>query len=121
LKARIWKDRWVPQPTTFMIQSPPNLLNPEATVSKLIDVDTHWWKTYLLENLFSEEEAKIILSLPISFTNREDVCIWKGSTSEKMFVRSTYYIQKKLENRIVAENSSAPLRDRRRSRETSGA
>jgi hypothetical protein len=36
LKARIWKDRWVPRPSTFMIHSPPLLMNLDATVSKLL-------------------------------------------------------------------------------------
>jgi hypothetical protein len=31
-KVRIWKDKWVPHPSTFMIQSPHNMLSPEATV-----------------------------------------------------------------------------------------
>jgi hypothetical protein len=83
------------------------LLNSEAAVSELIDIDTRWWKIHLLENLYSEEDAKIILSLPISFTNREDVCIWRGSTSGEFFVCSAYYIQNELENRTAAESSSS--------------
>jgi hypothetical protein len=69
------KDRWISRPSTFMIQSPPILLSLDATVCELIDVDTRWWKTQLLENLFSKEDVRLILSLPASFTSREDACI----------------------------------------------
>lgn len=41
--VRIWGDKWFPQPTTYGIQSPPNLLPAEARVSSLIDPVTKWW------------------------------------------------------------------------------
>jgi hypothetical protein len=43
-KVCIWKDRWVPSPSTYRIQSLPVLLNADSMVSELIDVDTRWWK-----------------------------------------------------------------------------
>ncbi|KAF5441892.1 hypothetical protein F2P56_037156 [Juglans regia] len=39
--VKIWSDRWLPIPTTYKSQSPPKVLNSEATVSSLIDQDTH--------------------------------------------------------------------------------
>jgi hypothetical protein len=106
-KVRIWKDRWVPSPSTYRIQSLPVLLNADSMVSELIDVDTRWWKIELLESLFSREEVQSILSLPVSFTNREDVCIWRGSKNGIFTVRSAYYIQKELEKRRLAKSSSS--------------
>jgi hypothetical protein len=51
--ARIWEDRWIGHPFTYMIQSPPTLLDRGATVSHLIDEDLRWWKIPLLRQLFS--------------------------------------------------------------------
>jgi hypothetical protein len=52
-KVHIWKDKWLPKKSTFMVQSPSRLLDPKARVCDLIDEDTKWWKTTLLENIFS--------------------------------------------------------------------
>jgi hypothetical protein len=77
--VRIWKNRWLPTPTTYMVHSPPNLLDPQATVSRLIDIDTKWWNEALLEQLFSREEVISIQSIPLSTTNQEDTLIWRGT------------------------------------------
>jgi hypothetical protein len=39
-KVQIWKDRWLPTPTTYMVQSPPSILDPNAMVSQLVDAET---------------------------------------------------------------------------------
>jgi hypothetical protein len=41
--AKIWQDKWLPTPTTYAIQSLRALLPANATVSVLIDQDSHWW------------------------------------------------------------------------------
>jgi hypothetical protein len=41
-----------------MVQSPPILLDSNATVNELIDGDTNWWNLPLLEKLFTKEELK---------------------------------------------------------------
>ena len=71
-QVQIWKDKWLPQPSTYMVQSPPVLLYPNALVSELIDKDTQWWKLNILENLFLKEEIQLIVSLPLSTTNQRD-------------------------------------------------
>jgi hypothetical protein len=48
-----------------MVQSPPSILDPNATVSQLGDVDTKWWNYALLERLFSIEENISIQSVPL--------------------------------------------------------
>jgi hypothetical protein len=51
-KTWIWKDKWLPNPSTFRVISSLRLLDPDATVSKLIDEDSKWWNIPLLENIF---------------------------------------------------------------------
>jgi hypothetical protein len=84
--VRIWKDRWVPRPSTNMIQSSPRILDPNAKVEELIDHDTHWWKPMLLERIFLKEDVDLILSIPMSMSKQEDVCIWRGEGVSKWIV-----------------------------------
>jgi hypothetical protein len=72
-KIRIWKDKWLPSPSTFRVLSPLISLGPNETVSKLIDVQSKWWNIPLLESLFTKEEANLIQSIPISSTDQEDL------------------------------------------------
>ena len=103
---RIWKDKWLPQPATYMIQSPPLLLDLNALVCELIDSNTKWWNLPMLKNLFSEEEVNLILSLPISVANQRDKQIWKDTKNRLFSVKSAYFIQKELEQKGEVESSS---------------
>jgi len=40
----IWKDKWMPTPTTYKLISPPKLFDDFPMVSSLIDKDTRRWK-----------------------------------------------------------------------------
>jgi hypothetical protein len=75
-KVWIWQDKWLPLHSTYMVQSPPALLSPMATVEELIDGNSKQWNKSLLDTFFSDEERKIIQSLSISHTDQEDFQIW---------------------------------------------
>ena len=68
-RIRIWQDKWILLPTTYKVLSPPRVLDLASTVSSLIDGDTKWWNSALLEQLFSREEVLLIQSTPISATD----------------------------------------------------
>jgi hypothetical protein len=95
-RIRIWKDKWLPRPTTYMIHSSPIGLHPEATVSALINEDTRWWDLTALNYMFSKEEVSIIQSIPVSMSNKEDRCIWRGTKNGQFTVRSAYHLQQEL-------------------------
>ena len=78
-QIRNWKDKWIPRPMTYTIHSPPKDMHPKATVSALTNEDTRWWDSTLLDSMFSKEEAAIIQSIPVSMSNKEDRCIWRGT------------------------------------------
>jgi hypothetical protein len=63
---KVWGDRWVPVPSTCRIQSPCNNLPEHALVADLIDNDIKGWKTKLINETFNEDEAKVILNIPLS-------------------------------------------------------
>ena len=105
-KIHIWRDRWIPQPNTFKIQTAPTLLTPTAMVSELIDGETLRWNHGLVNQIFSTEEAQLILSIPLSGTRQDDVLIWRSTAKGVFLVRSAYHMQKELEERGHAESSS---------------
>lgn len=101
----IWHDKWLPNPSTYRVQSLPAVLASSATVSELIDRDTWWWNHSLLEQIFSPAEVKLILSIPISSSNQEDILLWRGTAKGDFSVRSTYHMQKEVEEKDQAECS----------------
>jgi hypothetical protein len=90
---RIWGDRWIPNPTTYMIQSPRRVLGRQARVSELIDQDTRQWKGNLVSEIFLEEEAKVTKSLPISSITTKDKLIWRCTKNGIFSVRSAYHLE----------------------------
>ncbi|GLT60767.1 hypothetical protein SLA2020_335190 [Shorea laevis] len=74
--VNIWKDKWLPIPRTYSVQSPRRLLAAEASVGELIDPDTKWWNAPLIKEIFSETKAEIICNIPLSRYMQKDVEIW---------------------------------------------
>jgi hypothetical protein len=88
--TRIWGDKWVPIPTTYAIHSVPRGLDIEAKVMELMDRDRHAWDKAKLEQLFSAEEVKAILEIPIN-PQREDAVIWREGPNGLFTVKTAYH------------------------------
>ncbi|XP_042954620.1 uncharacterized protein LOC122291035 [Carya illinoinensis] len=91
-QIKIWKDKWLPSPSTFKVQSPVRILNAEATVAELINPDTRQWNLNLIHAIFSEPEAKVISKMTISQCGSQDVQTWRCSENGKFTVRSAYHL-----------------------------
>ena len=59
----------------------------------------------MLKNLFSKEEVHLIQSLPVSHSNREDRCIWRGTKNGIFSVRSAYFLLQEFEAQRSASSS----------------
>jgi ribonuclease HI len=103
--VNIWGVAWIPLQSTFKIQSPPKLLNPNGKVHELVDWENFRWKQNLLEELFSTEEVAAINSIPVSHTDQPDIQYWRGTNSGEFSVKSAYHLSKDLERRRIPEGS----------------
>jgi hypothetical protein len=89
---KIWEHPWIPIPRAHPARSPVSILNSQATVSELLDVDTDWWKTALVREIFNEEEAKIICSLSACPRRGTDMLAWEHTKNCVFTVRSAYHL-----------------------------
>jgi hypothetical protein len=102
---KIWGDKWLPSPTTYAIQSPVQVLDPEARISELIDPNTFWWNIPLIKQIFMEEEVEKICSLAICPRTQQDRAIWSGNKNGNFSVRSAYHMAKDLCDREASSCS----------------
>ena len=64
----IFQDAWLLTTKNGIISSPQTLLHPEAFVNSLINLDTIWWNTHLIDICFYPPKAQHIKSLPLCST-----------------------------------------------------
>ena len=87
---RIYKDNWLLGEGRGRVFSPPNLLHIDATMSQLNDVDSNWWNTTLIDQVFFFPiEAQKIKTIPICSFPQEDLLFWPSSNGNYS-VRSGY-------------------------------
>ena len=89
---KVWKDAWLPSPSTFKVLSPVRILNEEATVDSLIDKDQMCWDMEKLRSVFLPRDVEIIQQIPLSSRRPCDRQIWTGTRSGRFIVRSAYHL-----------------------------
>ncbi|KAF5468558.1 hypothetical protein F2P56_012701 [Juglans regia] len=83
----------------------------EQKVSTLIDPVTKTWNEGVIRNLFSHEEATVILQIPLSRLGTCDKQIW-GFTKDGVFtVRSAYHLGMDRKRRLQGDVSKAKKSD----------
>lgn len=103
---KIWKDRWIPSPTTFAIQSLIVILDSEARVSMLIDEETKWWNQVLVRTIFRRKEADLICSLANCPRLQSDWLVWARSKNGDFSIRSAYHFAKGMVEGSIGSSSS---------------
>ncbi|KAG7950537.1 hypothetical protein I3843_13G118900 [Carya illinoinensis] len=104
---RIWKEKWIPKANTFEVQTIPNTLPPESTVSCLIDSNSLSWKKELIETVFNPDEVELICSLPISLRGAVDASIWGYSKKGSFMVRGAYFVDLDSKHQKFGESSGS--------------
>ena len=90
--TRIWKDKWIPIPSTYRVISPRTLLPIDATVDILIDAERGTWRADLVRELFIKFEAENILSILLSICLPRDKLVWVATPNGFFTVKSAYWI-----------------------------
>ena len=86
--TNIWEDAWLLEGKQGKVESPKPLGCTITKVSELIS--SFRWKSPLIFRTFTPYEARNILKMPISVTNRPDCYYWRHGTTGKYTVRSAY-------------------------------
>lgn len=102
-RVKIWRDKWIPLPTSYSIQSPRLALLEDASVSELIDQDSKRWNGQLIMSIFTKDEAEVILKIPLSRYGHDDLMVWRGTITGEFSVQSAYHMEKE---RIEASNGN---------------
>ncbi|KAK3231070.1 hypothetical protein Dsin_002951 [Dipteronia sinensis] len=87
----IYKDRWLPRPSTFKVYSP-LILDLNAKVQELKRANGDW-NVDLVREFFLPNDADLILSLPCSSSNLPDSITWHYEKLGSYSVKSGYHLR----------------------------
>ncbi|XP_058787163.1 uncharacterized protein LOC131661587 [Vicia villosa] len=90
-KVNILKDRWIPGNNGFKLLYGANNLKENARVCDLIDRDLGGWKKEVIREKFSQEEAKMIVSIPLSRIPTDDKIIWHFEKNGEYSFKTAYH------------------------------
>jgi hypothetical protein len=104
-KVKKIQDSWIPTTKGFKLQDQTVGVDPNATVSLLIDVGTKQWNRGLIYITFNNYVAKQILSIPISVRLPIDRVIWHWEKDGNYSVTSAHHVLCEERNVPIAETS----------------
>ena len=87
---RVWCDKWVPKPSTYMVVSLETQSPWVILVKDLINRGIFKWDADLVNRCFNAKDASAILGIPLSSMGRKDRLIWVACNSGKFSVKSAY-------------------------------
>jgi hypothetical protein len=102
---QVWRDRWLPVPVSYSVQSPKQLLVADATVASLINSNAKEWKADLVKAFLNAEEAQVVLDIPLSSSLPPDKLIWQGTKNGVFSVKSAYHLGKEIQQRMMGDYS----------------
>ena len=84
----IYKDMWLPKPSTFKIYDPPPILGKFKVA--MLHLENGNWNIALIEHLFYVDDATYIISLHVGSFDHTDVLIWHYTKDGEYMVKSGY-------------------------------
>ena len=103
-KIRVWRDKWIPRPSSYKVISPEFQNSKDALVCELINRASNEWDIDKLSQWFIPEDRDTILGIPLSSTNTSDRLVWAETKNGKFIVKSAYTLAlEELKNSESAE------------------
>ena len=90
--VKIFKDSWLPGAQSSKVLSPVSILSEEAMVDQLINRDSRWWNSALVDLIFIPSEAQLIKSIPVCLSVQRDFLVWLHSRTGMYQVCSGYHL-----------------------------
>ncbi|XP_058757456.1 uncharacterized protein LOC131630719 [Vicia villosa] len=90
-KVKILNDCWIPGNPEFKLLFGTNNVGEEDLVSTLIDKDLGVWKREIIYESFSPDDAKKIVSIPLSRLPNDDKLVWHFEKSGEFSVKTAYH------------------------------
>nr|XP_023880462.1 uncharacterized protein LOC111992841 [Quercus suber] len=87
------------------VLSPVSVLSEESTVDQLINRDSRWWNSALVDLIFIPCEAQLIKSIPVCLSAQRDFLVWPHSRTGMYQVRSGYHLLCESHGNEVASSS----------------
>lgn len=87
---RIWNENWLPDKDNPCVLSNLFPYLEIAIVSSLKDMQGVGWDANIIRDIFTERDAKLILSIPLDVHSREYKLIWAKEDSGIFTVKSCY-------------------------------
>ncbi|KAK3229701.1 hypothetical protein Dsin_001582 [Dipteronia sinensis] len=75
---RIYEDRWLHRPVIFKVISP--CVHDNVILVSQLRSESDGWNNQLVRQLFFKEDTEMILSIPLSYTFRDDFLTWHYTT-----------------------------------------
>jgi hypothetical protein len=104
---KILGDKWIPTTHSHEIQVHSQEIQPTATVSELINMDSNWWNIPLIEQLFPLDIVEHICNIAISPRTMHDRFIWGGTTDGQFAVRSAYHMEIERRESLTGSSSNS--------------
>ena len=100
-RINVWRDKWIPRPSSYKVITPmrPNVEN--ALVCELINRASGEWDVDKLNSWFQLEDREVILSIPLSTNGTNDRLVWAENRSNKFIVKSAYLLALKEQQRLA--------------------
>lgn len=104
--TRIWKDRWVGDGSLIKSRLAHNILEDDACVADLIDLDLRHWNIPLVNQIFAPDDAKKIFSTPLSLRMPRDKMCWKWESTGVYSVKTAYHALYEASERDLPSSSN---------------
>ena len=108
----IWKDKWLPSPSTYEVVSLVNNIPEDSRIAELIDEEKGAWQTDLVCNVFLPHEADLIYGIALCTNLPEDKQVWALTNNGLFSVCSAYKLsmELRLDAQVGSESDGSHLR-----------